>query len=87
MREARSRGISADNAYQTVKLLLEEHDNKQYFPEIDISIRQRMPIAISTAAKLKDRKNAFKWLFSKYYRNKILTPRGIKRMLETINIL
>ncbi|HEX8357952.1 MAG TPA: hypothetical protein VF610_11085, partial [Segetibacter sp.] len=57
----------------------------KFYPELEESLKSRMPIAISIAARLKDRKNAFKWLFSKYYRGRLLTPRGIKRILQSIN--
>ncbi len=77
---SQSRTAEADNAYRAVKILFEDCPKKEIKGEIEQSIRNRIPIAILTAALRKDRKNALKWIFSKYYRNKLLTSRGIKRL-------
>jgi glycosyltransferase involved in cell wall biosynthesis len=82
--ESQSRVADADNAYQTVRILLEDYQSDIYHPEIERSLRDRIPLAITNAAYIKDRKRAFKWLFSKYYRSRLLTPRGIKRIIQTI---
>lgn len=83
---SQSRTRDANNAYKTVKILFEDCTADQFSPELKKSIKDRIPIAITTAARRKDRKNAFRWLFSEYYRNKLLTPRGIKRLLLTLGL-
>jgi len=80
-----SRGDNADNDYQSVKILLNEGESAASFPEFDVLIRSKIPRAITTAAKIKDKRNALKWLFSKYYCGRLLTPRGIKRILLVLN--
>lgn len=75
-----SRSGVMDNAYRTVKILLEDLPPGKIGPEIEQSLRNRIPIAITTAAKQKDRACAFRWLFSRYYRHRLLTPRGLKRL-------
>lgn len=79
-----SRAGNTDNAYRTVRILLEELRPEQFKPEIEESLRKRIPIAITTATRRGERSRAFKWLFSKYYRNRLLTPRGIKRLLLAV---
>jgi len=81
---SQSRTSVSDNAYRAVKILLEDCPENLRSPEINQSLRNRIPLAITIAANKKDRKSAFKWLFSRYYRDKLLTPRGIKRLLLTI---
>lgn len=81
---SQSRTNVSDNAYRVVKILMEDCSKEQLSPEIEQSLINRMPIAITIAASKKDRANAFKWLFSKYYRGKLLTPRGIKRLFLAV---
>lgn len=81
---SQSRTGLTDNAYRAVKIIFEDCSLEQLTPEIETSIRNRIPIAITTAAKIKDKRNALKWMFSKYYRNKLLTSRGIKRIILTL---
>lgn len=71
-------------AYSVIKILLEDLSLNEISPEIKKSIESKMPIAIRTAIDLKDRKNALKWIVSPYYRRKIFTPRGIKRIMLLI---
>lgn len=72
-----------DAAYCTLKILFE--DCKQNIsPEIEQSIRKKIAMAITIAAYKKDRKNAFKWMFSKYYRKNLVSLRGLKRLYLTI---
>lgn len=78
---SQSRTGLTDNAYQTVKILFEDCTSEQITTEIEQSLYNRIPIAITIAARLKDRKNALKWLFSKYYRARLMTPRGLKRLM------
>jgi glycosyltransferase involved in cell wall biosynthesis len=80
-----SRGAFSDNAFRSVIILLEDCKSEDFTPELVQQIRNTMPIAITTAIKLKNRKLAIKWLFSKYYRDKIFTLRGFKRILLIIN--
>lgn len=81
---SQSRGQFADNAYRAVKILLEDCRPEQIRPEIKQSLRNRMPLAITIAARKKDRAKAVHWLFSPYYRDKIATPRWIMRLLLTL---
>ena len=82
---SQSRTGDADNAYRAVKILLEDCRPEQIaLPEIQKSIRDRIPLAITTAAQQKDRRSAFNWLFSPYYRNRMFSPRWIKRFLLTL---
>ncbi|MGY3214523.1 glycosyltransferase family 2 protein [Mucilaginibacter sp. HD30] len=83
--DSQSRTNDADNDYRSVRILLEDCDDIAAIPELDNIIRSRIPRAITTAAKIKDRKNAIKWLTSTYYRSRLLTPRGIKRILQVLN--
>jgi glycosyltransferase involved in cell wall biosynthesis len=79
-----SKGNDNDAAYQVIKILFEDLVAQDFTTEVKRSIQNRLPIAISQAIRKKDRRNAFIWLFSKYYRSKILTLRGIKRLLMLI---
>lgn len=81
---SQSRTTATDNAYRAVKILLEDCRPEQITPEIEQSLRSRMPLAITIAALKKDRSTALRWLFSPYYRDKIFTPRWIKRLLLAI---
>ena len=81
---SQSRTGLTDNAYRAVKILLEECRPEQITPEIEQSLRDRIPRAITIAAAKKDRRNALRWLFSPYYREKMLSPRWVKRFLLTL---
>jgi len=84
--ESQSRQTGADNSFRRLRILLEDCNNDQLsIPEINSSIKNIIPIAITCAAKQKHKLTALKWLFSKYYIAKILTPRGIKKLLLIIN--
>ena len=76
-----SRIGDADNAYRAVKILLEDCRPDQISCEIKRSLQDRIPLAITTAARRKDRRTALRWLFSDYYRDRMLTPRWCKRLL------
>ncbi|WP_158288506.1 glycosyltransferase family 2 protein [Mucilaginibacter psychrotolerans] len=83
--DSQSRGAGADNDYKSVKIILEDCKEEDLGAEVQQMLKEKIPRAITTAALLKDRTTAFKWLFSKYYRSRLLTPRGVKRILQTIN--
>lgn len=86
VKESQSRMATSDNAYRMIKILFEDlSEGELLIPEIDKSIRNNIPMAITVAARVNDKKNAFKWLFSKYYRNKLIRPRGIKRIILAVN--
>ncbi|HSD06041.1 glycosyltransferase family 2 protein [Flavobacterium sp.] len=76
--------ITSDSGYTSVKILFEDCKDSMS-PEIEQSIKNKIANAITIAVRKKDKKNASKWLFSKYYRNKLVTPRGIKRLLLVVN--
>ena len=76
--------IGSESCYWTVKILFEECLPTDFSVELEQSLKDRIPIAITIAINKKDRKNAIKWLFSKYYRYKLISPRGIKRILLLI---
>jgi glycosyltransferase involved in cell wall biosynthesis len=78
---SQSRTGDADNAYRAVKILLEDCRPEQISPEVVQSLKNRIPLAITTAARRKDRRTALRWLFSTYYRDQMFTPRWIKRLL------
>jgi glycosyltransferase involved in cell wall biosynthesis len=81
-----SRSSSADNAYQTVRILLEDLTQDQLkIPEIRKSIESSMPGAIAIAARRKYKNVAFKWFFSTYHKKRILTVGGIRRFFLIIN--
>jgi glycosyltransferase involved in cell wall biosynthesis len=85
--ESQSRLGDSDNSYQAVKILIADiHDNptSSELDEVKQTIKNKMPIAITTAIKKGERGLAFKWMFSKYYIGRLLTPRGIKRILQFI---
>jgi len=79
--QSQSRDGNSDNAYRAVMFLEEDLRPDQYTPEIDRSFYNRIPIAITIAARKGDRKRALRWMFSKYYRTRLFSLRGIKRML------
>lgn len=79
--QSQSRVADTDNAYRAVKILLEDCRPEQIGPEVTESLRARIPMAITTAAKKKERSLAWTWLLSPYYRHQLLSPRGLKRML------
>ena len=76
--------ITSDSGYTSVKMLFEDCKDRMS-PEIEQSIKNKIANAITIAVRKKDKKNALKWLFSKYYRSKLFTPRGIKRLLLIMN--
>lgn len=78
---SQSRTSDADNAYRAVKILLEDCRPEQLSAEIEQSLRNRIPLAITTAARKKERRTALRWLFSTYYRDRLFSPRGFKRLL------
>jgi GT2 family glycosyltransferase len=78
---SQSRTGDADNAYRAVKILLEDCRPEQLAGEIEQSLKNRIPLAITTAAKKKERRTALRWLFSTYYRDRLISPRGFKRLL------
>jgi hypothetical protein len=75
-----SRTGITDNAYRAVRTLLEELPPSLVSEEIQESVRRRIPIAITNAIELNDRKRALCWLFSRYYRSRLITLRGLKRL-------
>jgi len=77
--QSQSRTGDADNAYRAVKILLEDCRPDQITPEVEQSLKNRIPLAITTAARRKERRTALRWLFSKYYRDRMLSARWIKR--------
>jgi glycosyltransferase involved in cell wall biosynthesis len=81
---SQSRTADTDNAYRAVKILLEDCRPEKITPEIRQSLRDRIPLAITIAARKKDRRNAFRWLFSSYYRDQMFTPRWMKRFLLSL---
>jgi glycosyltransferase involved in cell wall biosynthesis len=84
--ESQSRQSGADNSFRRLKILFEDCNYEQLLiPEINNSIKNIIPIAITCAAKQNHKLTALKWLISKYYRNNILSPRGIKKLLLIIN--
>jgi glycosyltransferase involved in cell wall biosynthesis len=76
-----SNSATNDATYSVIKILMEDLSSNDISSEIQQSIENRMPIAITLAINLKDRKNALKWILSPYYRKKIFTARGVKRIL------
>ncbi len=81
---SQSRMADTDNAYRAVKILLEDCRPENMTPEIQRSLKDRIPLAITTAARKKDRRNALRWLFSEYYRGQMFTPRWVKRFLLSL---
>ena len=79
-----SRNGDADNCYSAVKILLEDCRPEQISPELLQSLKNRIPLAITTAARRKDRQSAFRWLFSPYYRDQMFRLKWIKRFLFTL---
>lgn len=78
---SQSRTGDADNAYRAVKILLEDCRPDELSGEIEQSLKNRIPLAITTAARKKERRTALRWLFSTYYRDRMLSPRWFKRLL------
>jgi glycosyltransferase involved in cell wall biosynthesis len=81
---SQSRTVNTDNAYRAVKILLEDCRPDQLTPEIRQSLKDRIPLAITIAARKKERSTALSWLFSSYYRDQMFTPRWIKRLLLSL---
>ncbi len=79
--QSQSRVAGSDNAYRQIKILLADLKPNDFTPEVEQVLQRTMPLAITTAALKKERRQALQWLFSRYYRHHILTPRGIKRLL------
>lgn len=77
---SQSRTSTADNAYRAVKILLEECPKESINDQIRQSLSNRMPIAIDIATAKKEKSTAIKWFLSPYFRSKIFTPKGLKRM-------
>lgn len=77
--KSQSRTGGADNAYRAVKILLEDCGPEKITPEVVAFLKNRIPQAVTTAARRKERGTALRWLFSDYYRDRMLTPRWIKR--------
>jgi glycosyltransferase involved in cell wall biosynthesis len=77
---SQSRTADTDNAYRAVKILLEDCKPGRITPEIKRSLSDRIPLAITIAVRKKDHLNAFRWLFSDYYRKQMFSPRWTKRL-------
>jgi glycosyltransferase involved in cell wall biosynthesis len=78
---SQSRTSASDNSYRAVKIILEDFPSSAFTKEIDISVSNRMPMAIASAVAAGDKANAFRWLFSRFYRYKLFTLRGFKRFM------
>jgi glycosyltransferase involved in cell wall biosynthesis len=81
---SQSRTGDADNAYRAVKILLEDCRPDQISPEVEQSLKNRIPLAVTTAARKKERGTALRWLFSTYYRDRMFSPRWIKRLFLAV---
>jgi glycosyltransferase involved in cell wall biosynthesis len=81
---SQSRVGDADNAYRAVKILLEDCQPEQITPEVVQSLKNRIPLAITTAARRKERRTALRWLFSAYYRDRMFSPRWTKRLIQVL---
>jgi hypothetical protein len=81
---SQSRTSNADNAYRAVKILLEDCRPDQITPEVVAFLKNRIPQAVTTAARKKERSTALRWLFSDYYRDRMFSPRWIKRFFLAV---
>lgn len=75
----------ADNSYCAFKILLEDlpPDFLQR-PELRVFLEQLVPRAVTVAANRRERGLAFAWLFGPHYRPAMLSPKWIKRLLQTL---
>ncbi|QJD80123.1 glycosyltransferase family 2 protein [Spirosoma rhododendri] len=80
-----SHSRASNPAYHAYKLLVEAAPETQLGKSIRaIRLRERAPIAITEALLMGDRRQAMSILFGPWYRSRLLTPRGIKRVLHTV---
>jgi GT2 family glycosyltransferase len=76
---------SADNAYRVFKILQDALPEEMLArPEVIATLRRLAPLAVTIAARRKERALALQWLFGRHYRYAVLSPRWLKRFLETI---
>lgn len=80
--QSQSRTKLADNAFHTVKILLEDLKPEQFTPEIEQSLSDRIRGAILVASQNGNRALAWKWYFSKYHRPYICTAGGARRFVR-----
>jgi GT2 family glycosyltransferase len=77
---------AADNAYQTMKILLAGLSEKELAaPEVQETLRRWAPLAITTAARKGERGLALRWLFSPHYRHAIASPRWWWRLIQSLS--
>jgi GT2 family glycosyltransferase len=70
-----------DHAYRILKILLEDLTKEELNQDLyKQRINHIIHTAISQAIKHKDKKTAIRWMMSPFYRDKIFTLRGLKRI-------
>lgn len=79
-----SRNASADNSFQRMSLLLGCLQSEEITPDIATSIRHHLPFAIANAAQLGKSRQGWKWFFSPHFRNRLVTPTGVKCALRLV---
>lgn len=73
----------ADTFYRILRVLLEDlTDEQRAVPEIRKQIENVIPGAITMAIRKGERRLAWQWLFSPYYRPQRFSPRWMKRLLQ-----
>ncbi|WP_372367930.1 glycosyltransferase family 2 protein [Candidatus Uabimicrobium sp. HlEnr_7] len=77
MKKAISKNANNNAGYMSFQHVYENFSEQD--PQIENWLRQKSPVAIVQAVKLRDKNSARRWFFSKYHRHKILTLGGIKR--------
>lgn len=76
---------NTDAAYQTVKIVLEDLPNDVLEdPYIEKWLQSRLPASITQAAQHGHAADGLRWFFSSYYRHRIATPGGARRLLHLI---
>jgi hypothetical protein len=75
----------ADNGICAFRILLEDLSPEfLQMPELRTVLERLAPRAVTVAANRKERGLALAWLFGPYYRRAMLSPRWIKRLLQSM---
>jgi GT2 family glycosyltransferase len=70
-----SRSADADNAYHTVRILLDHFADDHIGPEVATVLARNLPTAVRTALQKRERARAWRWTWSRWYRPRWTNPR------------
>jgi glycosyltransferase involved in cell wall biosynthesis len=76
--------LMTNSASRSLQILAREFPSFSDVPLLPAAVRQKIPIAISEAATLGEVKQGWKWYFSEYHRDQILSAGGARRAAKLL---